>query len=148
MLHLSISYKTLFRIAGLLLVLYGLFYVVSAFFVQINVAGDQQYVGPLLFWDSGSILAYIFYGFPLLGGGFFHEVPLPGPLLYVSIGFCLLAFSTRRPRLLYWSLQVVLWLGNMSFWAGLATLFNRLIDQNWINVPGSFAPFFWITLFC
>jgi hypothetical protein len=148
MLRLSISYKILIRIAGLLLLLYGLFWVVRALFVQTDVSGDQQYIGPLLFWDSGQILAYIFYGLPLLAtpalGGWFHGFVLPGPLLYVGIGLCLLALSTLRPRLTYWSLQVALWLVSMSFWSGLAMAFN----QNGMNIPGSFTPFFWITLVC
>lgn len=152
MLHISISYKTLLRIAGLLLVAYGLFWVVSALFVQITVVGDQQYAGPLLFWDSGEILAYIFYGLPLLGvpapGSYFAGFSLPGPLLYVGVGLCLLVLSMRRPRLLYWSLQVLLWSGSMSFWSGLAFLFSELTNQTGINVPGSFALYFWITLAC
>ena len=72
MLRLSVSYKTLLRIAGLLLLLYG------------------------------------------------------------------------RPRLAYWSLQLALWLVSMSFWSSLAMAFN----QNGIEIPGSFTPFFWITLVC
>ena len=148
MLNLSVSYKTLLRITGLLLFLYGFFWVVRALFVQIDVSGDQQYIGPLIFWDSGQILAYIFYGLPLFGepvlGGWFHGFVLPGPLLYVSVGLCLLALSTLRPWLVYWSLQIALWLVSMSFWAGLAVTFN----QNGIDVPGIFTPFFWITLLC
>ncbi len=148
MLRLSVSYKLLLRIAGLLLLLYGLFWVVSALFVQTDVSGDQHYIGPLLFWDSGQILAYIFYGLPLLAnpvlGGWFHGFVLPGPLLYVSIGLFLLTLSTLRPRLAYGSLQMALWLVSMSFWSSLALAFN----QNGIEVPGSFTPFFWITLVC
>jgi hypothetical protein len=138
----------LLRIAGLLLILFGLFWVVSALFVQTNVIGDQNYSGPTLFWDAGETLAYIFYGLPLLTnsvlGSWFHGIVLPGPLLYVSIGLSLLTLSTLRPHLTYWSLQLALWLVSMSFWAGLAQAFY----QNGFEVPASFAPFFWITLVC
>lgn len=148
MLRLSVSYKTLLRIAGLLLLLYGLFLVVSSLLIQTEVSGDQQYIGPLLFWDPGEILSYIFFGFPLLAtpflGGWFHWYFQPGPLLFVSIGLCMLALSTLRPRLAYWSLQLALWLVSMSFWSSLAMAFN----QNGIEIPGSFTPFFWITLVC
>lgn len=59
MLRLSVSYKTLLRMAGLLLLLYGLF-------------------------------------------------------LVVSIGLCMLALSTLRPRLAYWSLQLELAVGPLA----------------------------------
>jgi hypothetical protein len=121
---------------------------VSALLIQTEVSGDQQYIGLLLFWDPGEILAYVFYGFPLLAtpflGGWFHGLVQPGPLLYVSIGLCLLTLSTLHPRLAYWSLQMALWLASMSFWSSLAMAFN----QNGMEIPGSFTPFFWITLVC
>ncbi|GCE22321.1 hypothetical protein [Dictyobacter kobayashii] len=65
MLNLSISYKMLVRIVGILLLFYGLFLVFSALLAQTNMSGDQPYSGLLLFWDTGRILSYIFYGFPL-----------------------------------------------------------------------------------
>ena len=131
------------------MILYGLYWVVRALFVQVDVGGDQQYTGPLLFWDAGQILVYIFYGIPLLGnpslGGYFNGFVLPGPLIYVGIGLFLLALSTLRPRLAYWSLQVTLWLVSMSLWFALAFAPS---NQNGIDIPDSFAPFFWITLVC
>lgn len=147
MLHLSVSYKTLLRIAGLLLLLYGLYWVIRALFVQIDVGGSVEYSGPVVFWDAGEVLSYIFYGLPLLGNptlGGFNAHFVPGPILYVGFGLLLLALSTRWPHVSYWGLQVAFWLGSMSCWGGLAMAF----DTNGFDVPGSFTPFFWITLVC
>ena len=88
--------------------------------------------------DPGEILSYIFFGFPLLAtpflGGWFHWYVQPGPLLFVSIGLCMLVLSTLRPRLAYWSLQLALLLVSMSFWSSLAMAFN----QNGIEIPEQF----------
>lgn len=150
MLRWSLSYKMLVRLAGIVLLLYGLYWVVLALFTQVDQGGAVQYHGPLLFWDATPIRDYIFFGYPLpdnpaLGGWFAGRV-MPGPLLYASLGLCLLTLSTLRPRLAYWSLQVVLWLGSMSCWGSLALMFDQ--HGSGQVIPDSITPFFWITLAC
>lgn len=134
MLQKSLSYKSILRIVGIVLLLYGLYWVVRDFTVQVVVVGDQQYSGALIFWDPGEVWTTIFYG-----DGFLFA---PGPLFYVGIGLFLLALTTKRISIAYLTLQVALWLVSMSFWHRSALLLN----VQGIDVPASFAPFFWGTL--
>ena len=130
----SLSFKSILRIVGIVLILYGLYWVIRDLTVQTVVGGSEQYSGALIFWDPGEVLTSIFYG-----DGFSFA---PGPLFYVSIGLFLLALTTGRIILAYASLQVVLWFVSMSLWHQSAFALN----PQGINVPASFTPFFWVTL--
>jgi hypothetical protein len=134
MLQKSLSYKSILRIVGIVLLLYGLYWVIRDFTAQVVVVGDQQYSGALIFWDPGEVWTTIFYG-----DGFLFA---PGPLFYVGIGLFLLALTTRRIIIAYVSLQVALWLVSMSFWIRSALFLN----PRYVDVPASFTPFFWATL--
>lgn len=134
MLQKSLSYKSILRIVGIVLLLYGFYWVIRDLTAQTVVEGSEQYSGALIFWNPGEVWTSIFYG-----DGFLFA---PGPLFYVSIGLFLLALTTRRIILTFASLQMVLWLVSMSFWLKSAFVLN----PQGIDVPASFTPFFWGTL--
>jgi hypothetical protein len=120
MLNKSVSYKSLLRIVGILFILYGLYLIVRALTSQIEVSGSLQYSGPDLFWDPGEVLTYIFFGgllfanpilpLPLQFAPFLPQTLMPGPFLSLSVGILCLGLTLTGVRVMYWCLQVALWL--------------------------------------
>ena len=112
------------------MIAFGLYRAGTILFSHVMVygAGAIIYSTPLVANDPGIALTALFYGGWMM----------PGPLSSVSAGLLGLALSTRRVHLVYWSLQVLLWLGSMSLWFPVA----METSTHGINIPDSFTPFF------
>lgn len=134
MLNGSLSYKAILRIISIGMIAFGLYRTGTVLFshVMFYGSGAMIYRTPLIVSNPGVALTALFYG------GWMT----PGPFSSVSVGLLGLALSTRRVHLVYWNLQVLLWLGSMSLWFPVA----MALSTNGINVPGSFTPFFVGTL--
>jgi hypothetical protein len=129
MLHKSVSYKALFRVAGLLFIAFGLYHALS---VAFSLAGAGENV-------SGILIAIL----GLYGG----EFPYGGAFIYIGLGLFLLGLGSVRAKLAYWSLQVAVWLIGISLWyeqTGVTDV--RLVPV--FATPLSFWPQMVITLIC
>src|SRR5579884_4183609 len=99
MLQRTVSYESLFRVAGWCFLLYGIYVILLALTSQITVVGDGQYTGPMIFFDPIAVRNYIFCGGvfmanPLLPPGSLLSLfgsLTPGPLLWVSLGMLCLS---------------------------------------------------------
>lgn len=150
MLQKTVSYKSLLRVLGGCLLLYGCYLVVLALTAQIEVSGSIQYTGPVIFEDPETVRNYLFCGglllanpaLPVLFGGLNTLGPLtPGPLLWVSLGILLLSVTDMRVNLVYVCLQIALWLISLSVWF---PIFSLVGHSNYD--PASFVPFWLVTL--
>lgn len=147
MLDRTVSYKSLLCIIGCCFLLYGIYLIVFALTAQIEAYGDVSYTGPLIFWDPNEVRNYIFCGGLFLGNPVLPHLfitlgPLtPGPLLWVSIGVLCLIVTSKRMNIVYVCLQLALWFISLSVWFPIAFLL-RITSYD----PGTFAPFFFVTL--
>ena len=129
MLHKSVPYNALFRVAGLMFIAFGLYHALS---VAFSLAGAGEIVPGILIAILG-----------LYGG----EFPYGGAFIYSGLGLFLLGLGSMRAKIAYWSLQIAVWLVGISLWYEQ----NGATDVRLVPVfatPLSFWPQMVITLFC
>ncbi|HEX7737731.1 MAG TPA: hypothetical protein VF458_22970, partial [Ktedonobacteraceae bacterium] len=127
------------RVVSAALIICGLYLALNVIFARVASIGPATGVitrGSMISMAPGVALTGLFYG----------AWNMVSPLGFVSLGLSGLALATRRARLVYWSLQVLLWFGSMSVWFMAANFASQFTGQTGIEVPGSFAPFFSATL--
>ncbi len=129
MLHKSLPYITLFRIAGILFLIFGLYHVYT---VASLLLGSGENI-------PGTIIAVL--------GPFGGEFPYGAPLIYIAIGLLCLGLSSARANIAYWSLQFAVWLTGLNLWyqqqSGIAV---RLLPP--LATPTTFWPQMALTLLC
>ena len=129
MLHKSLPYITLFRIAGILFLIFGLYHVYT---VASLLLGSGENI-------PGTIIAVL--------GPFGGEFPYGAPLIYIAIGLLCLGLSSARAKIAYWSLQLAVWLTGLNLWyqqqSGIAV---RLLPP--FATPTTFWPRMALTLLC
>lgn len=129
MLNRSLSYKTLFRIIGFVLIACGFFFALRTA-IQFIGAGDNV---------TGAIIDIL--------GPFGGSFPSGGALIYVALGLFFLGFSSMRAKMTYWSLQLAVWLIGINLWYQQ----NGETDLQLVPLlvtPLSFWPQMTITLIC
>lgn len=129
MLHKSLSYIALFRIAGILFVLFGLYHAYTV--AAITLGAGENIPGTLI-----GIL-----------GPFGGEFPYGAPLIYIALGLFCLGLSSTKARIAYWSLQLAAWLTGINLWYqqhGEAVV--RLLPP--FATPTTFWPQMTVTLLC
>jgi hypothetical protein len=129
MLHKSLPYIMLFRIAGILFLIFGFYHVYT---VASLLLGSGENV-------PGTIIAVL--------GPFGGEFPYGAPLIYIAIGLLCLGLSSARATIAYWSLQLAVWLTGLNLWyqqqSGIAV---RLLPP--LATPTTFWPRMVLTLLC
>lgn len=129
MLHKSLPYITLFRVAGILFLLFGLYH---AYTVASLLLGSGENI-------PGTIIAVL--------GPFGGEFPYGAPLIYIAIGLLCLGLSSARATIAYWSLQLALWLTGLNLWyQQQREIAVRLLPP--LATPTTFWPQMALTLLC
>ena len=129
MFHKSLSYIILFRIAGILFLLFGLYHAYTVASVTLG-AGENI---------SGTVLAIL--------GPFGGEFPYGAPLIYIALGLFGLGLSSGKAKIAYWSLQLALWLTGINLWyQQQGRIEVRLLPP--LATPATFWPCMVITLLC
>lgn len=118
MLGRSIAYRLLLRVAGILLLLWAL-YVAFQIATQQSYVGDS-YVGLLIQYRFGDAMLFILEA---------------GVLLLAAAAILLLGFSFRHPPVVYWGIQLAVWLAGISLWYSFNYIFDPLPqDPLWLVV--------------
>jgi len=107
MLGRAITYRLLLRVAGILLLLWALY-------IAFQIATQRSYVGDTYVGQQ------IQYSFQLT----MFFILDAGVLFLVAATVLLLGFSLRRPRVVYWSIQLAVWLAGISLWYKFNYTFN------------------------
>lgn len=150
MLQKTVSLKSLLRIVGWCILLYGLYAILLALTASIDVGGSITYHGPLIFLGPELVRNYIFCGGIFPGNPILPVLPgtrstfgllTPGPVLWVSIGMLCLSVTGKRANVIYVCLQFALWLMSLSVWFPIFSL----LGLNNYDLA-SFAPFWLVTL--
>lgn len=129
MLHKSLSYKVLFRVAGVLFLALGLYRAV-------NIAFSPA--------ESGNNLSRILLD---ILGPYGGEFPYGAAFVYVGLGILFLGLGSMRVRIAYWSLQIAVWLIGISFWyEQQSRTAVQLVPP--LATPTTFWPQMAITLIC
>lgn len=129
MFHKSLSYITLFRIAGILFLVFGLYHAYIT--ASLLLGGGENIPGTLI-----GILG-------LFGG----EFPYGAPLIYIALGLFCLGLSSTKAKIAYWSLQLALWLTGINLWyQQQGEIDVRLLPP--FATPPTFWPQIVITLLC
>jgi hypothetical protein len=129
MLHKSLSYLILFRIAGILFIVLGLYHAYTV--ASMTLGAGENIPGTLI-----DIL-----------GPFGGEFPYGAPLIYIAVGLFFLGLSSTRVKIAYWSLQLAVWLTGINLWYQQ----NGETDVQLLPpfaTPLSFWPQMVITLLC
>jgi hypothetical protein len=129
MLNRSLSYKTLLRIGGFVLIVCGFFFAWRTAYEFIG-AGDNV---------TGAVIDIL--------GPFGGSFPSGGALIYVGLGLFFLGVSSMRVRLAYWSLQLAVWLIGINLWYQQNGETNLQLLPLLVT-PLSFWPQMTITLIC
>lgn len=111
MLSKTITYKTLILVFGLFFIALGIYCFCAVAFMHTEAIGGSgpNYSGPMI---GKSVPQTILWA---LWYRNFHGV-YGGPLIYAGLGILLVCFSSRKPKVAYWSLQVALWLIGINLW--------------------------------
>lgn len=129
MFHKSLSYIALFRIAGMLFLIFGLYHAYTV--ASVLLTGGENIPGTLI-----GVL-----------GPFGGEFPYGAPLIYIAIGLLCLGLSSTRAKIAYWSLQLAVWLTGINLWyQQQGRIEVRLLPP--LATPTTFWPQMVITLLC
>jgi hypothetical protein len=129
MFHKSVPLIVLFRVAGILFLVFGLYH---AYTVASVTLGTGENI-------PGTLIAIL--------GPFGGDFPYGAPLIYIAIGLLCLGLSTTRAKIAYWSLQLALWLTGLNLWYQQQSGIDvRLIPP--FATPTTFWPQMVITLLC
>lgn len=129
MFHKSLSYIALFRIAGMLFLVFGLYHAYTV--ASVLLTGGENIPGTLI-----GVL-----------GPFGGEFPYGAPLIYIAIGLLCLGLSSTRAKIAYWSLQLAVWLTGINLWyQQQGRIEVRLLPP--LATPTTFWPCMVITLLC
>jgi hypothetical protein len=150
MLNRTVSYKSLLRVVGTCFLFYGFYVIVLLLTCQIDISGDVQYTGPLIFEGPIDVRNYLFCGGSFPGNPLLPLPVLPvgygltpGPLLWISLGMLCLSITSMRVNVVYMFFHIALWFISLSVWFPIFILLG-FTDYD----PGNFVPFVLVTLAC
>ncbi|HLI08305.1 MAG TPA: hypothetical protein VKV40_17205 [Ktedonobacteraceae bacterium] len=129
MLHKSVPFTVLFRVAGILFLVFGLYHAYTV--ASVTLGGGEDIPGTLI-----AIL-----------GPFGGDFPYGAPLIYIAFGLFCLGLSSTRAKLAYWGLQLACWLTGLNLWYQQHNEITvHLIPP--FATPTTFWPQMVITLLC
>src|SRR5216684_1848829 len=117
-----IKYYHLVQLLGIFILLFALYHVFRIATASVHTSDKVFYL--------------IEFSFEM----FLVETIRQGVLLYVALGGLFLGLSSRRLHIVYWSVQVAIWLTGITLWYQHNIAFGLLPQQPW--------PWLYLTIAC